>query len=390
MGRTHRKAAVAAAAASAIAATASADDEAQAADSTEQSIPLRNIGAKQATYHGSVFSAAHAKADASVEATATSTAAATYQCPAGARWGSFGGGGGFGFAPSSVVRTSDNSARAVRRILRRYGDDLELGGEQQISEEAEQLMRRVFAGHPNKAEKEGSGIASIWVKHKEDGRCFSILRTDGTWGDFAWRKCFQQEPQPDVAAAAAAAAPQPATRTATTPGVNARTTGEAYYEQQTPKAQAGRRGGSELLGNMLRSSNEKAVALQEAHLTEARKSAAKDILRMLQVGSARSSPKCGPCAAPLSLSKDEFLLVVAESREDAERGADRHNLDTFGEDAAPGGGAWDFEGMLAANRCLVRGSLSSKKAVPGAGMIQPVPTPPLAQSPRPPGLVVYQ
>jgi len=53
-----------------------------------------------------------------------------------------------------------------------------------------------------------------------------------------------------------------------------------------------------------------------------------------------------PLSEPQPLSTDEFRLQEMERREDAERGDDVRNADTFGADACVG---WSFEEQLAAN-----------------------------------------
>jgi hypothetical protein len=67
----------------------------------------------------------------------------------------------------------------------------------------------------------------------------------------------------------------------------------------------------------------------------------------------RAAGKSGPArnksagaAALKGVSKDEALLMKMEAREDAERGADVFNEETFGSDAAAG---WSFEQQVAAN-----------------------------------------
>merc|ERR1719401_986559 len=65
-----------------------------------------------------------------------------------------------------------------------------------------------------------------------------------------------------------------------------------------------------------------------------------------------SSPALGHSIEPLKLSTDEFMLTQIEAFDDKNRDADRHNLETFGEDALPGGGAWDYDSMMEANCSL--------------------------------------
>lgn len=68
------------------------------------------------------------------------------------------------------------------------------------------------------------------------------------------------------------------------------------------------------------------------------------ILEMLRKNS--RVPSC-PLSEPQPLSTDEFRLQEMERREDAERGDDVRNADTFGTDAVCSG--WSFEENLAAN-----------------------------------------
>lgn len=73
------------------------------------------------------------------------------------------------------------------------------------------------------------------------------------------------------------------------------------------------------------------------------------LLTLLNNGQ-RASPSSGPQQDPQPLSVDEFQLWTMEAREDAERGDDERNTDTFGDDALAAG--WSFEENLAANERL--------------------------------------
>jgi len=63
------------------------------------------------------------------------------------------------------------------------------------------------------------------------------------------------------------------------------------------------------------------------------------------------TPPSAPHPDPEPISTDEFLLRAMESREDAEKGADKFNAETFGES-----GGWTFEENLAANQALQKNS----------------------------------
>lgn len=206
------------------------------------------------------------------------------------------------------------SERVVRRILHRYGKGLEVGEKRQLSEEDSQLMWRVFIRHPNHQEKQGPGVESFWTKRTEFGTCFMIQRVDGSTVDFAWRKCFRHDQL---------GAPH-----------------ESGHSPDTAMGCVDLSGGQELLRLLKQSAGNGANASNDA---------AHQILGMLR-DRTFSTPSSGP--EPQPLSTDEFLLTAVESREDRELGADQHNWETFGEDAAPGGGAWDYDAMMQANRSL--------------------------------------
>lgn len=77
--------------------------------------------------------------------------------------------------------------------------------------------------------------------------------------------------------------------------------------------------------------------------------AGEQLLTLLNSGQ-RASPGSGPQQDPQPLSVDEFQLWTMEAREDAERGDNQRNTETFGEDALAAG--WSFEENLAANERL--------------------------------------
>mmetsp|Transcript_8015 Transcript_8015/g.18722 ORF Transcript_8015/g.18722 Transcript_8015/m.18722 type:complete len:455 (+) Transcript_8015:95-1459(+) len=342
------------------------------------------------------------------------------------------------------------SERAVRRILHRYGENLQVGMEKDLSDEDDRLMRRVLQSHPNRVDKEGPGVKRIVAKSSELGTCFAARRTDGSVADFAWRSCFKNEHRCDQQAKMATKQQEEAWPLSSVvgllsvpppppplPNMQLPILGDARRQPemavylpfpQYPGDVDGCKGGSQasgkgaglrtesalsscgkgsfkgeksgekgekggkgkfskaagkgghvlasvgdvpleagIIGNArskraamraLRQQQEYAGASRSSsHPAESAGAiAGNEILGLLQGarsgGSRRTARGRGDHSDPKPLSKDEFLLVTLESREDADMGADRHNFDTFGEVAGPGGGAWDFDAMLEANRSL--------------------------------------
>lgn len=118
-------------------------------------------------------------------------------------------------------------------------------------------------------------------------------------------------------------------------------------------SQADGSGGGNQLLQLLKQSGEKSPPMRPQGSPLMRPQgtpqAGKEIMNLVRAGGREFKSST---TGPLELSTDEFLMSQHESRQDAERGADRHNLDTFGEAAAAGGGAWDYESMIEANRNL--------------------------------------
>lgn len=239
------------------------------------------------------------------------------------------GGAGGGKRSCEVNGPQTDGERFVKRLLQRYADGLRRGGTCRLAAADEQLMRKVLAGHPERSRLAASGVVSIRAKLTEHSSCFTLFRGDGTCKDIAWKTCCRGL-QEDIAAWR-----REWKRDQLWGGAG----GREYWSSSETHARPGpprrsqQKAGSEIMG----------------------------MLRAYEHGE-RVSRRAG---RPLPLSTDEFLLAAVEAREDAERGADRHNLDTFGEDAAPGGGAWDYEAMLEANRSLWESSVARAAAAWG-------------------------
>lgn len=100
---------------------------------------------------------------------------------------------------------------------------------------------------------------------------------------------------------------------------------------------------------LFRSQQQKAPKMEVQDSAAAGEQLGEHLLTLLNSGQ-RASPSSGPQQDPLPLSVDEFQLWTMEAREDAERGDDERNTDTFGHDALAAG--WSFEENLAANARL--------------------------------------
>eukprot|EP00930_Biecheleria_cincta_P102489 TRINITY_DN94229_c0_g1_i1.p1 TRINITY_DN94229_c0_g1~~TRINITY_DN94229_c0_g1_i1.p1 ORF type:complete len:514 (+),score=96.45 TRINITY_DN94229_c0_g1_i1:142-1683(+) len=91
---------------------------------------------------------------------------------------------------------------------------------------------------------------------------------------------------------------------------------------------------------------------------ESNAAAGEALLTLLNSGQ-RASPSSGPQQDPQPLSVDEFQLWTMEAREDAERGDNERNTETFGEDDALAAG-WSFEENLAANERLADAAAAAR------------------------------
>ncbi|CAN0873067.1 Protein DCL homolog, chloroplastic [Linum grandiflorum] len=71
----------------------------------------------------------------------------------------------------------------------RYDDGSMLETQDEIA-----VMEKLLAHHPNSEDKIGCGLGSIAVdRHPEfkQSRCLFVVRTDGTWIDFSYKKCLR-------------------------------------------------------------------------------------------------------------------------------------------------------------------------------------------------------
>src|SRR4051812_42903028 len=74
-------------------------------------------------------------------------------------------------------------------ILNRHEPGNELVGQEFVDVEA------LLHSHPRSLEKIGPGISSIVVGEAEyDGKCFHVVRKDGTADNFSYKKCISGDP----------------------------------------------------------------------------------------------------------------------------------------------------------------------------------------------------
>lgn len=240
-------------------------------------------------------------------------------------------------APPVASSSAKVSERAISRLLNRYDDLVASGlliigsGESKLTDEDGGLMLRVLAGHKEFTEA-AARTESVWVKLTDQGCCFVLRTDDGRSTDFCWRRC----------------------------------TGQGHS-------------GEDDMFLVPQSQPQAPQSPQPAGTSDDSGKAGWEIMNLVRPREG-SSPAISHAVDPLKLSTDEFMLTQIEASEDKVKDADRHNFDTFGEDALPGGGAWGFEMMMEANASLRSGQGLQTEAVDDLGGNEPIVRPRLEEA----------
>ena len=94
-------------------------------------------------------------------------------------------------AEAEILREVGPVVELVKDILhsRRYGDGAFLS-----PEDEKVVVEKVLAHHPRFEDKIGCGLDAIMVNKHPDfkmSRCLYVVRTNGDWADFSYRKCLR-------------------------------------------------------------------------------------------------------------------------------------------------------------------------------------------------------
>ncbi|GLT58888.1 hypothetical protein SLA2020_317480 [Shorea laevis] len=90
-----------------------------------------------------------------------------------------------------ILRDIEPIVMLTKEILHsdQYGD-----GESLTAEDERAVVEKLLSYHPHSEDKIGCGLDSIMVDHHpqfRSSRCLFVVRTDGGWIDFSYKKCLR-------------------------------------------------------------------------------------------------------------------------------------------------------------------------------------------------------